>query len=446
MNWFILLVVAATELLLIHHVVVRRKTGFWTADSLFVISCWVMLVGTLALPAVSAEVGSRYALVMFIPLVAYTSASIVVFAVRSLRAPEARYRFERVVVYKPGSWFWFTLVVSAIIVILYFMSVGYNLFLDSITGNAAADSAEFSQKRLAAYSGDRYLFPGYVNQFKNVLLPALATVAATYLLGSKIKGRLPYTIALGAGAVLSLLGTGQRGAFSLFAFTLCGYLWLVSPVRRWRRFGLVAMVGFPLFTLATVFQMRNEALADDTAGFGVRLTSALGEVSKRIFVDNQASGWAGFQFTRGLPTQWGGEWLDGILGILPTNSGSDLSAQIAKSLWGSDAGTAPVSMWGSVHYNWDWLGLFVFPVLLAVAYHWIGATALSAETPSTLELMGMVGTFVSLGFWIAGGPDTVLNGGGLTYALLWIVARRSRISTAMSRDESLSPVALDRVP
>ena len=40
--------------------------------------------------------------------------------------------------------------------------------------------ADITTLRLNSYSGSQYFAPGYVNQFKNVLLPALVVIVITY--------------------------------------------------------------------------------------------------------------------------------------------------------------------------------------------------------------------------------------------------------------------------
>ena len=48
---------------------------------------------------------------------------------------------------------------------------------------------------------------------------------------------------------------------------------------------------------------------------------------------------------------------------------------------------------------------------------------------TSLELIGMSGFFVICGNWIVGGPDYLLNAGGVTFAILWWLGRRIRRAT-----------------
>ena len=63
--------------------------------------------------------------------------------------------------------------------------------------------------RLDSYGAGAYLFPGYVNQFKNVILPALAIVVVHYLFGIGYRYRVMVSVVLIGLALLGLLGTGN---------------------------------------------------------------------------------------------------------------------------------------------------------------------------------------------------------------------------------------------
>src|SRR5690606_35590972 len=61
------------------------------------------------------------------------------------------------------------LLISATITIIYYVLIGYNVVILMLEGSLAF--GDYSDLRLASYSGEEYFAPGYVNQFKNVLLP-----------------------------------------------------------------------------------------------------------------------------------------------------------------------------------------------------------------------------------------------------------------------------------
>lgn len=159
----------------------------------------------------------------------------------------------------------------------------------------------------------------------------------------------------------------------------------------------------------------------------------LRELQKRIVFDNQFSGWVAFRYLSAKPTQWGREWVDGILGILPGHPGSSLAGEVFEYLYGSDRGTAPVSMWGSVFYNWSWLGIVLFPVVLALVADRLVKLFRSIDNPSSLEAVGYAGVSAVLGNWVVGGPEFLLNTGLVASSFLWWLGRRIRRRTAQDQ-------------
>ena len=107
--------------------------------------------------------------------------------------------------------------VSVLVSCAYYYSVGYNLFIDGlkglITGNRVDDPAT---ARLYFYSPDQtgqYFFSGYVNQFKNTLLPLLVSyVLVRSVLIKSTRGVLVSALFIPV-CVVFILGTGQRGRF-----------------------------------------------------------------------------------------------------------------------------------------------------------------------------------------------------------------------------------------
>ena len=91
-------------------------------------------------------------------------------------------------------------------------------------------------------------------------------------------------------------------------------------------------------------------------------------------------------------------------------------------------------MWGSVYHNLGWVGIVIIPVALAATYQYVTFKAVRTPELNTIEVIGMAGTFVIFGNWVAGGPEYILNAGGVTYIVIWWFGRRSR---ALSSPDSL---------
>lgn len=433
--WLIspLLILAA-----LHYVTVGRAIGIFTMDGIFVLTQTVMSVGTLAILDPSSDADRLYAMVMFAAPASYILVSVLLFQVNMakhnfVRDNSSKHHLvnpQRVIeIYRPTFAIGALAVLAGAITIAYFQAVGYNAFFVGIQGLASGTNVDITTLRLDSYNESRYLFPGYVNQFKNTILPALALVISLYLFQSRHQLRHIITIPLVIMSIFGLLGTGQRGAFIQFTLALFTFLYHYNR-SRFRRRAIVGMsLAGPLLFLATVILGRSSSLLGTDSGIFSKVSTIAREVLKRFFYDNQWSGQMVFRYTYVRPVQNGKEWLDGVLGVLPGNSGSSLPRQVFESLYGTDRGTAPPSLWGSVFYNFGWMGILILPIVMAVFYQTITLRSVLRAKINTLELVGMSGTFVVLGNWVAGGPEYLLNAGGITFAVLWWLGRRSNRSS-----------------
>jgi oligosaccharide repeat unit polymerase len=418
------LILIATIAALAHYFLVARHQGVLTLDGLFVLSQWAMATGALFLLE-DNRADNLYAWIITVPMFLYIAASIATHSILRGRmegtpAPKARV----VENYRPTIAIWALLILAGVATTAYFLALGYNVLSLGIQNLLSGSTANYTDLRLNSYNGHRYLYPGYVNQFKNTILPALTLVVVVHLFTTRNRHRVIISVPLIVLSAFGVLGTGQRGAFVLFLLTLMTYLFHADRTHFRRRAFRTTVTTLPLLMLATVILGRSEqALQNDSSPFAKVLTIAQ-ELFRRLFYDNQQSGQMGFRYTYGLPTQNGREWLRGLLGVLPGNSGSTLSNKIFATLYGSERGTSPPSMWGSVFYNFGWFGLLILPIVIAVIYQSVTFRAQMKSKLNVLELIGMSGTFVVFGNWIAGGPEYILNAGGVTFAVLWWLGRR----------------------
>lgn len=385
-----------------HYIVAVRRNGLLGPDGLFFTAQLVMAAGTFPLidPGNPADV--QYATVIATATGTYIAASLVTFLAETRGRP-ARPVYA-VDVVPPARSVKLMLVVSVAVVCAYFAAVGYSAFFVGLQGQLSGQTVDVASLRLDSYAGGRYLFPGYVNQFKNAILPGVALVFATWAFGRGLAVRALSWVLLALGAV-GLLWTGQRGAFVSFVLAAFVYAVLCNRRRMSRWMLVIPLVGGPLFLLATAVLGRGD--------------SASGGAAFRFFGSNQLSGIYAYRYTSARPTQWGGEWGQALLGVLPGNRGSTLSNEVFATVYGSDRGTMPPSLWGSVHYNFGLIGVIVAAVVLGVVLQRWTCRGLRGPRYSTLQLMGFAGAAVSVGTWIADGPTTLLNVGLVAYGLLW---------------------------
>ena len=316
-----------------------------------------------------------------------------------------------------------------LVTIAYYNAVGYNLLASLFLGGGVED---YSTMRISAYSGasdsgSQYFAPGYVNQFKNVLLPMTAVAIAIWIRQSGNKllffGFCAFTI---PAVILAVAGTGQRG----YLFYTSGALFFSFVLHSLGRQGVklrVAMLwGTPVVLLFLVMTAAYYGRSDQGALIALR------DTVMRFTSIQQVSGLAGFEYISGLDPQWFGDWLKALRGILPGFEGSMIAHDIHAILYGSYRGTAPLSPIGSAYYNGRILGVvFLFGALgffYARAYH------IYLKGPRTvLRALGYGFMFFYMAMYLADSPVSLIDGGVLAVVIfLWlvqIVSARHRLPT-----------------
>lgn len=325
---------------------------------------------------------------------------------------------------------WTLSLLSLGITVLYYRAVGYNLFVEAVLGQSVAD---FTSARLAAYSGDTYFAPGYVNQFKNVLLPLGVTTIGTW---AWLRGRRRtfwMTMAVGIPlALYALLGTGQRG-FLVYAFgaALMGMAILFRI--QWRHLVLPGVAVLFFFGLVSYELGRISELSASTIVVGF---------VERLFVNDQEGGIVGFRYVYSLPTAWLGEWGHGLLGILPGNRGSTMAHDVFEIMHGTRRGTANLTTVASVYHNVGFVGSVFAYFVLGAVYAWAFGRMLRGRR-TVLRSLVYGATFFHLAFFVSGAPVALLNKGLLALMML-LVVRRIRVWGDRSQRYPAQPVSQDQ--
>lgn len=306
--------------------------------------------------------------------------------------------------------------ISVTATIIYFQLVGYNVFLYALSSGISGD--EIKGLRLSSYSGDTYYAPGYFNQFKNILLPCAFLSLSFYTLSFNFNKVAKWLIIVMASlpVVIGLLGTGQRAFFVSFVIVAIIFIGLSSfgkATIKPRSFLILSTSFFIIFSASSFFLGRSENFT---------FIESLSALLVRIFNDNQESAVFGFRYIYSRPVQYGFEWMVDLIGILPNYRGSDLANIVHEIMFGTDRGTAPVSVWGSIYYNFGWPGLIILPIIIAYIYTAITAGYLKRRNRTPFSVSGYAYLFFVLGSWIASGPMQLINNGAVTViVLLYII-------------------------
>lgn len=322
-------------------------------------------------------------------------------------------------------------IVSIIVCVTYYIAIGYNFMIVALRSLIFESSvlSNARELRLLTYSGDRYLAPGYVNQFKNILFPLMCMYLYVKLLYIKNNKYRPYVILYTVLSLLFLAGTGQRGATIYAIITAVILINLTLNDKDRIRHNLVFFVSsFLLFSLLSIF-LGREVKDLNQLDFNNLLSLFTG----RIFDANQLSSVIGFRYVYNLDTVWGKEWLTDLISLLPGQR-TDLSiANIVHGvLYGTTRGTAPISIWGDVWLNFGLIGIIIIPVLIGVVLESLYYRMITHE--KSLERLLCYALVISVtSRWIASSPTFLVREGiiaVLVLRFLFKIAKRTRIGVS----------------
>jgi oligosaccharide repeat unit polymerase len=384
----------------------RASPIFWFQGALT-----LMAVGTFPLVEISLKSDRTYLFLTFIAHIAFIA--MVLTTASASRLSSAFASFEEQGEISPTTdeilLCVLMLLVSAAVTIFYYYLVGYNIVLLSLSGQLSGD---YSDLRLATYSGDDYFAPGYVNQFKNVLLPLTVFLIGMRLYRLGRKRLLGFYILIGAPAVIvALAGTGQR-AYVIYTFAGLAFGYFLhrsgrGANARWTPILFAAIPLLLLFVSLTSVYTESSDMADTISSAFARFTTI-----------QQQGGLFGFQYIYPLPMAYFGEWWLNLKGIIPGVQGSTLDHEVFAQLYGSTRGTVPLTSIGSAYYNGGVLGVILLFLVLGFAYTLLYRRFLNGPRIYTRSYTyGLVFFYLSIN--VIDAPTVLLENGVLT-ALLFL--------------------------
>lgn len=300
----------------------------------------------------------------------------------------------------------FLFISSILLSFLYYNLVGYNLTTSVFQGS----DLDFTTMRLNSYSGENYYAPGVFNQFKNTIFPIL--LVYFYFL---VKNKKLYILFFSPIYLFLILGTGQR---TFLVLSLLIFFFIYLSVRSKKINYMYIGIGFAIFLL--IFSSLSVLLnrTDDSTIMG-----SLAQLIYRIGSANQVASVVGFRYIYSYDEiQYGKEWLDSLVGLIPGVSGSNLSNRIHDYMFGSMRGTAPIGVWGSAYYNFGVFGFIFLGFSIGFIYAKIYLSFL--KKPKTLlNLCVYSSLFLYLSSWIAGPPSQLINNGVLGCIIILLFSK-----------------------
>lgn len=302
-------------------------------------------------------------------------------------------------------------VFSVVVTIAYYVIIGYNMVFLIFGGGGVED---YSTMRLNTYSGSDYFAPGYVNQFKNVLLP-IATVSIMYWFWEarrKVE-LLAFSLFAVPFLVYALAGTGQRGYLFFTGVSIVLAFVLHNVGGRFRilspRIIALAVPVLVLFGLMTIsyYERGDQGLAQVAGDIVIRFTTI-----------QQEGALVGFHYVDSLPIAWFTEWGKAFAGVLPGMEGSTMAHEVHAIMYGTARGTVPLSTVGSAYHNGGLIGVIMLFSLTGFFYAKLYTMFLNGEREIVRSLtFGFL--FFYLIIYLVDSPAILLDNGVVT-ALLFL--------------------------
>lgn len=380
----------------------------------------LMAIGTFALSDSRLESDRVYIAMHFVAIISFTTAALLYFTTHNLPQAHSLYtaKEETPDTHDSKAVCTFLFVVSALITVAYYVLVGYNVAILILSGGLDSD---YSDVRLATYSGGDYFAPGYVNQFKNVLLPLTTVAIAAWLKQSGLNAMFYSFCAIGFPFLaVALAGTGQRAfvVFTLFAILFGFALYNIGRPGRLNLLRL-ALYGLPVLIVYGFMTSAYRGISEGSVG---EISSAMLE---RFTSVQQEGGLVGFRYIYQLDSAAFSDWLQDIKGILPSEQGSTIAHEVHALMYGDDRGTVPLSSIGSAYYNGGVAGVVLLFAALGILYSYLYRRFLTGKR-TLLRSLSYGFLFFYLSIYVSGSPTILLDNGALT-AVVFLLLSKIRV-------------------
>ena len=322
-----------------------------------------------------------------------------------------------------------TLAVAMAVSLWFATSLGYHVLAESVSYFVNPTGPEsvgriYSSLRTDPHYGGRYLYIGYVTQFKDYLLPAVtilwltrAAVRNHFLDWSVVFFLLPANLYF-------LTITGKRSKVLVFAFMVLIVLThrlgvpasIVRHSAKIRSAVRVMAVGaLTLFSGITVLRgwISTEApiaelLLSPFTQLWWRMATGLAEAKLQLME---------VLFTQ--PITWGRDWWRALLTIAP---GHELGSanEFHEILYGSATGAVGLQVWESAWVNFGWFGVAIVGALLGFALQLFTFRFFRGEREATRTVL-----FLLLGLQLGSfsEPYGLVAGGTCAVAALYVLIR-----------------------
>lgn len=254
-----------------------------------------------------------------------------------------------------------TMVAAGIVCAAFTFAVLRNEELGLILAGVVTGDEKFLDYRLMMTQGEAiYLAPGYVKQFRDVLLPASLLTLMAFTATPIWWLVLPMWAVGAVAAVLS----GERSVIMISLFVLGAGLVLRPGISAAARRTVIALAGalvFAAFIGSTVLLGRA---TEDASTVAILVESAEGLFDRAALTVPRENS-LGFPMWGALAPTNGRSWLGALSGILP-QSQRGLDNELHELLGGGAAGNAPLGLSPDAYLAFGMLGVMLAPLLFVM--------------------------------------------------------------------------------
>lgn len=405
-----------------------------TAPNWFLFVNGMLLVGTLSIADPARDVDLLYVAIQVVGMLCFFVGAWLCNAALRTNPGKAYRRFKakplqfdlqgRVISFAVAP----VTLVSLLVMVAFAIAFGDHVLIStfrlSVAGTAENLSRSYSSARTDVHYGGRYLYIGYVQQFKDFLLPA--STALLFVRAAMTNRRVHWAVValLIPVNVYFLTITGQRSPLLMFALALFllaseryGKQLLGlrhgSTMRVWGR--SLAALAMLLFVATSFFRgyvstsaSPLELLLSPVEQLWWRVGPGLAEAKLQVM---------SVIFDR--PITWGADWASALASIMPGHE-IGLSNQLHEMLYGSDRGSVGLQAWESLWYNFGWAGILAGGILLGFLLQWFTIRSFQgSRTTSRVTL------FAIMALWLGNYTDPygLFNGGVVALGLYYLMIR-----------------------
>ena len=377
-----ILALAAFTFLYLSSIIIVYSLVRLTIPFFYLLFFGVIYFGTILEMNLSLPSDRYYYLLIIIFLMSFT-VGVVIF--NSKRSISSVYKIFLLKDYLEDSrriirFFTYALLFSALLTLLYYYIIGNNIIF-LIANNVSSE--DITTARVNSYSGPTYFAPGYFNQFKNILFP----VSLTVLLMNLKRHRRKLWFIFFPICLFGLIGTGQRAfiMYSLLALMIVGYY--LRKLQRTHVFFATTLV-IALFGIASFYLGRTQELS---------VSAVLGNLLKRIFINEQHESLITFRYLYEIPLSYGSDWFRGIVGIFPGIKGSEIQHIVFGLIHGNPRGTAALSFIGSIYHNFGLIGVGIVPFIFSwVMCFYVYRICISEKRVGRVVIFGFISLYVAI--------------------------------------------------